>query len=184
MTNALDYGTPKRSSCGVLWGGKKRKNWSHRVDGQICTLFTSSVFALLKLSLCLWRILERDTGFPETFWAPVADSFQGPDAGTIFYYFHFDLELTSFQSAASLSLDLEGFIINSIAVTKTISTSIDEVRRILLILDRLRFVLSTLITPGLNANVDSICYGILSASPSSAIAGLSRRAFYLACSFL
>ena len=89
----------------------------------------------------------------------------------------FRLELTDLLLAATLSLDLEGFIIDSIAVTKTISTSIDEVRRILLILDRLKLVLSTLITPGLNANVDSICYGILSISPSSAIAGLSRCVF-------
>ena len=93
--------------------------------------------------------------------------------------FYFGSELTDFLLAASLSLDLEGFIINSIAVTKTISTSIDEVRRILLILDRLRLVLSTLITPGLNANVDSLCYGILSISSSSVIAGLSRCVFTL-----
>ena len=93
------------------------------------------------------------------------------------FYFYFGSELTHFLLAASLSLDLEGFIINSIAVTKTISTSIDEVRRILLILDRLRLVLSTLITPGLNANVDSLCYGILSISPSSAMVGLSRCVF-------
>ena len=93
------------------------------------------------------------------------------------FLFFFDSKLTDFLLAASLSLDLEGFIINSIAVTKTISTSIDEVRRILLILDRLRLVLSTLITPGLNADVDSICYGNLSISPSSAIAGLSRCVF-------
>jgi WD repeat-containing protein 7 len=82
-----------------------------------------------------------------------------------------------FPSAASLSLDLEHFIIDSIAVTKTISTSIDEVRKILLILDRLRLVLSTLLTPGLNADVDSICYGKLSAFPSSAVAGLTRCVF-------
>ena len=94
-----------------------------------------------------------------------------------YFYFYFGSEQTDFLLAASLSLDLEGFIIDSIAVTKTISTSIDEVRRILLILDRLRLVLSTLITPGLNDNVDSICYGILSISPSSAIVGLSRRVF-------
>jgi WD repeat-containing protein 7 len=93
-------------------------------------------------------------------------------------------ELTDLLLAATLSLDLEGFIINSIAVTRTISTSIDEVRRILLILDRLKLVLSTLITPGLNADVDSICYGILSLFPSSAIAGLSRCVYHLACEFL
>ena len=94
------------------------------------------------------------------------------------FYFCFGSGLTDFLLVASLSLDLEGFIIDSIAIIKTISTSIDEVRRIRLILDRLRFVLSTLITPGLNANVDSICYGILSITPSSAIAGLSRCVFY------
>ena len=91
-------------------------------------------------------------------------------------YFFLSLaqELQEFLLAASLSLDLEHFITNSIAVTKTISTSIDEVRKILSILDRLRFVLSTLITPGLNADVDSICFGNLRVFPSSAVAGLSR----------
>ena len=92
----------------------------------------------------------------------------------LFLLFFFGSKLMDFLLAATLSLDLEGFIINSIAVTKTISTSIDEVRKILLILDRLRLVLSTLITPGLNASIDSICYGNLSISPSSAIVGLSR----------
>lgn len=91
-----------------------------------------------------------------------------------YFPFFFGSELTDFLLASSLSFDLESFIINSIAVTKTISTSIDEVRKILLILDRLRLVLSTLITPGLNADIDSICYGNLSISPSSAIVGLSR----------
>jgi len=80
-------------------------------------------------------------------------------------------------SAASLSLDLERFVIDSIAITKTISTSIGEVRKIFSILDKQRLVLSTLITPGLNADVDSICYGKLSAFPSSAVAGLSRSVF-------
>jgi hypothetical protein len=155
------------------------------VDGQICTLFTSSVFNFLlyafegylreihafqRLSGHLLQILSKD-----------------PMQARLSSLFYFGgSELTDSLLAASLSLDLEGFIINSIAVTKTISTSIDEVRRILLILDRLRLVLSTLITPGLNANVDSICYGILSSSPSSAIVGLSRCvfSFTLTCGFL
>ena len=95
------------------------------------------------------------------------------------WYFNFWCiqDLQAFLSAASHSFDLERFIINSIAVTKTISTSIDEVRKIFSILDRLRLVLSILITPGLSADVDSICYGKLGAFPSSAVAGLSRYVF-------
>ncbi|KAF8158416.1 hypothetical protein B0H34DRAFT_797808 [Crassisporium funariophilum] len=99
--------------------------------------------------------LEKDACVPHTLWTPISDAFIGQDA------------------AASLSFNLERFIIDSIAVTKSISTSKDEVREILLTLDRLQLVLSALITSGLNEDVDSICYGKLGAFPSSATVGLS-----------
>ena len=76
--------------------------------------------------------------------------------------------------AATLTLNLEQLVIDSISLTKTISTSRDEVREILSTLDRLRLILSGLLTPGLNDDVDSICYGKLAAYPSSATVGLSR----------
>jgi len=77
-------------------------------------------------------------------------------------------------TAASLLLNLEQLTIHSISITKTISTSKDEVREILLTLDRLKIVLSFFITPGLSEDIDSICYGKLGAYPSTAIPGLAR----------
>lgn len=76
--------------------------------------------------------------------------------------------------AATLDLNLEQFVADAIAVTKTISTSRDEVREILLALDRLRLILSSLLTPGLNEDVESICFGKLGAYPASVLVGLSR----------
>jgi len=79
-----------------------------------------------------------------------------------------------FYSAASLVLNLEKLIVDAILVTKTISTSRDEIREIFMALARQRLMLSALLTPGLNEDVDSICYGKLGARISSAIVGLSR----------
>ncbi|KAF8964335.1 hypothetical protein BDZ97DRAFT_1919029 [Flammula alnicola] len=99
--------------------------------------------------------LEKDACVPKTYWSHVAGLLDGQDA------------------ASSLNLNLEKLIVDSISVTKTISTSRDEVREILLTLDRLRLILSALLTPGLSTHVDSICYEKLGAYPSSALAGLA-----------
>lgn len=68
---------------------------------------------------------------------------------------------------------------DAIAVTKTISTSRDEIREILLALDRLRLILSSLLTPGLNEDVESICFGKLGAYPASVLVGLSRSVQFI-----
>lgn len=75
---------------------------------------------------------------------------------------------------ASLSLDLEQLIIESNAITKTISTSKDEVQNILSALERLKLILSVLHTPGLNSDVDSILYDKLGATSSSVVPGNIR----------
>ncbi|KAF9561801.1 hypothetical protein CPC08DRAFT_688535 [Agrocybe pediades] len=100
-------------------------------------------------------MLAKDACVPKTVWSPIAQSFEVHDA------------------AASLSLNLERVVVDAISITKTISTSRDEVREILLALDRLRLILSALLTPGLNEDVDSICYGKLGAYSSSVLVGLS-----------
>ena len=60
-------------------------------------------------------------------------------------------------TASTLLLDLQSFTSESVTVAKTISTNRDQTRAILLTLERLRSVLSTLLTPGLNEDIDGIC---------------------------
>lgn len=77
-------------------------------------------------------------------------------------------------TAASISLNLEKLITDSVSVTKTISTNKDEIREIFMALARLKLVLSLVLTPGLSADIDSICYGALGANPSMVTPGLAR----------
>ena len=59
-------------------------------------------------------------------------------------------------------------------MTKTISTSRDEVQRILQVLERLRVFLSTMLTPGLNNDVDSICISKLKIKGTEVGVGIGR----------
>ncbi|KAF7767943.1 hypothetical protein Agabi119p4_7186 [Agaricus bisporus var. burnettii] len=77
------------------------------------------------------------------------------------------------DAASTLCLQTERFISNTISLAKTISTSRDTTRAILNSLDQLRTVLSTLITPGLNPDVDSVCYTKLGISRSNVLVGLA-----------
>ena len=77
-------------------------------------------------------------------------------------------------TAASISLNLEQLIMDSVSVTRTISTNKDEIREIFMTLARLKLVLSIFLTPGLNVDIDSICYGTLGAYPSTVTPGLAR----------
>lgn len=120
------------------------------------------------------RSLDKDASVPKTLWTPIADAIDKQDSGKSIQLMLFFNNSITILAAASLVLNLEKVIVDSISVTKTISTSRDEVREILLVLDRLRLILSVLLTPGLNSDVDSICYGKLGAHPSSALVGLSR----------
>ena len=118
-------------------------------------------------------MIENDACVPNTLWKPVATSYHGQDAGLRIYSVRL-IYLRCFFPAASLALNLEKLIVDAILVTKTISTSRDEVREIFLTLERLRLLLSAFLTPGINDDVDSICYGKLGVHTSSAIVGLSR----------
>ena len=94
--------------------------------------------------------------------------------------YRFDHEIISSCStnakstASSLLLNLEKLVVDSIFVTKTISTNKDQIREILWALDRLKTILSFFITPGLSEDIDSICYGKLGAYTSTAIPGSVR----------
>ncbi|KAG6814949.1 hypothetical protein H0H93_011569, partial [Arthromyces matolae] len=60
-------------------------------------------------------------------------------------------------------------------VAKAISTNRDQTRAILLTLERLRHVLSALLTPGLNRDIDIICTEKLNIRPVTPLIGFSRN---------
>ncbi|KIM43090.1 hypothetical protein M413DRAFT_26286 [Hebeloma cylindrosporum] len=130
-----------------LWDAQNRELRRSMTQDKAEELLAQGVWADL--------VLDTDVCVPNTLWKPVAASYGGRDA------------------AASLVLNLEKLVVDAISVTKTISTSRDEIREIFLTLERQRLMLSALLTPGLNADVDSICYGKLGARASSAIVGVS-----------
>lgn len=83
--------------------------------------------------------------------------------------------------AATLDLSLDKVVTDCISITKTISTSRDEIRKILQALERLRLLLSVVITLGLNGDVDSICTGKLKLRPSTVGVGFTTCVPLLHC---
>ncbi|KAJ7904510.1 hypothetical protein B0H14DRAFT_2663171 [Mycena olivaceomarginata] len=76
---------------------------------------------------------------------------------------------------STLSLDLEQFITESTTTARLISTGRDQTRAIYSALDRLRLVLSTLLTPGLNTDIDALCREKLGVPMSTVHAGFSSH---------
>ncbi|KAG6915621.1 hypothetical protein DXG01_010697 [Tephrocybe rancida] len=79
------------------------------------------------------------------------------------------------DTSSTLILDLERFTTESIKVAKSISTNRDQTRAILMTLERLRSVLSTLLTHGLNNDIDTVCSAKLGIRPSQASVGFARN---------
>lgn len=77
-------------------------------------------------------------------------------------------------TACTLSLDLNGFISDSLSVIKSISTNKKQTRNILLAQAHLRSTLSLLLTPGLNQDIDDICYDKLGVKRTNSSVGFSR----------
>ncbi|KAF8195899.1 hypothetical protein K438DRAFT_1826706 [Mycena galopus ATCC 62051] len=76
---------------------------------------------------------------------------------------------------STVSLDLEQFITDSTTTARLISTGRDQTRAIYLALDRLKLVLSTLLTPGLNTDIDALCREKLGVPTSTVHAGFYSR---------
>lgn len=76
------------------------------------------------------------------------------------------------DAAATLEFSLDKFVIDCISLTKTISTSRDEIKSVLQVLERLKYLLSIVVTLGLNNDVDSICTGKLKLRQSTVGVGL------------
>ncbi|KAF9453126.1 WD40 repeat-like protein [Macrolepiota fuliginosa MF-IS2] len=77
------------------------------------------------------------------------------------------------DAASMMSLQAERFITSTIAIAKTISTSRDQTRVILQSLDHLRTILSALLTPGFNDDMDSVCKEKLRVGDSGVSVGLA-----------
>jgi len=75
---------------------------------------------------------------------------------------------------STLSLDIERFISDATTVMKTISTNKDQTKAIYIKLDQIKLVLSFLLTPGLNEDIDDICWTELKIPSSSSSVGFSR----------
>ncbi|KAF9468708.1 hypothetical protein BDZ94DRAFT_1304460 [Collybia nuda] len=74
---------------------------------------------------------------------------------------------------STLTLDLARFTSEAIAIAKMISTNRDQTRKILLTLEKLRYLLSALLTPGLNEDIDVICSDRLHIQNSTASVGFA-----------
>lgn len=76
--------------------------------------------------------------------------------------------------ASTLSLEIERFVSDATTVMKTISTNKDQTKAVYLKLDQIKLVLSFLVTPGLNDDIDDICRMKLKIPSSSLSVGFSR----------
>lgn len=85
--------------------------------------------------------------------------------------------------ACTMTLDLERFVTETTMTSKAISTSRQETRVILGALDRVRSVLSTMLTLGLNEEIATICVRKLGIRSSKAGVGMSRSVLRFRCSF-
>ena len=75
---------------------------------------------------------------------------------------------------ATLVFDLENLITESTTIIKSISSSRNQTRTILSTRDRLRSILSTLVTPGLNVDIDEVCHERLGVPRTSTFLGYSK----------
>lgn len=102
----------------------------------------------------------------------VSDGHQGPDTGMWFGEGGYVCLICTIVS--TLSLDIERFISDATTIMKTISTNKDQTKAIYIKLDQIKLVLSFLLTPGLNEDIDDICLTKLRIPSSSSSVGFSR----------
>ncbi|KAJ7068638.1 hypothetical protein C8F01DRAFT_1118822 [Mycena amicta] len=79
------------------------------------------------------------------------------------------------DSASTLSLDLERFVSDTTTIARLISNSREQTRAIYSALDQIRLILSTLLTPGLNPDTDTLCEQNLGVPLSRTRAGFTSR---------
>ncbi|KAK2465293.1 hypothetical protein APHAL10511_002647 [Amanita phalloides] len=79
------------------------------------------------------------------------------------------------DAVSTLILDVERFISDATTIMKTISTNKYQTKAIFAKLDQIRLILSFLLTPGLNDDIDDICRTRLRIPSSSVYIGFSSR---------
>ncbi|KAF7355313.1 WD-REPEATS-REGION domain-containing protein [Mycena sanguinolenta] len=80
---------------------------------------------------------------------------------------------STLDCGSTLYLDLEQFITESTTTARLISTNRSQTRAIYSALDRLKLILSTLLTPGLSSDMDTLCREKLKVPVSTVLAGFS-----------
>jgi hypothetical protein len=75
---------------------------------------------------------------------------------------------------STLCLDGAGILTEAANLARSVGTGTEPKRAALPIVDRLRFILSTLLTPGLNEEIDQTCFENLGIPPSNVAVGFSR----------
>jgi hypothetical protein len=123
----------------------------------------------------LERLINAGGCLPDTVLKPFSGS--TVDCGSLILpSFQHRLPILSL-AASTVSLDLEQFITESTTTARLISTGRDQTRAIFSALDRLRLILSTLLTPGLNTDMDTLCREKLSVPLSTVHTGFTRSEY-------
>ncbi|KAJ7166355.1 hypothetical protein C8R43DRAFT_985618 [Mycena crocata] len=81
---------------------------------------------------------------------------------------------SAIDCVATVTLDLERFITDATTTARLISTGRDQTRAIYSALNQLRLILSTFLTPGLNVDIDALCYDKLGVPLSAVSVGFSN----------
>ncbi|KAG7088816.1 hypothetical protein E1B28_012775 [Marasmius oreades] len=130
-----------------LWDIKTKEFWRSMTSDKANEMLMQGGWSELSL--------DSETNSISPMLSPVASSTRGLD----------------FASTVRLNIGL--FISNSTTIAKSISTSKLQTQNILLARDHLRAVLSTLLTPGINKDIDEICRTQLGIPLSNVSAGFS-----------
>ncbi|KAJ4468166.1 hypothetical protein J3R30DRAFT_3715082 [Lentinula aciculospora] len=83
----------------------------------------------------------------------------------------------SLDVACTVSLDLNNFISDSLLVIKALSTNEKQTKNIFLAREHLRSALSFLLTPGLNRDIDDVCFERLGVKRANSSVGFVKDGF-------
>ncbi|KAF8627389.1 hypothetical protein AX17_006204 [Amanita inopinata Kibby_2008] len=139
----------------LIYGDRRARLWDTQSKEFWRSLSLDKAEELLSQGGWTELFLDRPDDAKNPLFNSICDGYQGLD------------------SVSSLSLDLENFIYDSAVVMKTISTNREQTKAIYAKVDQLKLLLSFLLTPGLNSDIDTICREKLNIPDSSASVGFS-----------
>ncbi|KAK7054386.1 hypothetical protein VNI00_003580 [Paramarasmius palmivorus] len=140
----------------LMYSDKRARLWDIKTKEFWRSMSADKAEDLLAQGGWLELFLDDDPEASRAYISPVANSLRG---------------LTLSPKASTLDLNMGRFIAESTSLAKSISGSKSQTRNILLARDRLRAVLSMLLTPGLNKGIDEVCQVQLGVELSSASVG-------------